>query len=569
MKNGLLTTKTVSLRSLLSNGVQFTVPRYQREYSWTQEHWEDLWEDLMEVEKTGRPHYMGAIVLTDRGQEDFLIIDGQQRLATLSLLVIAALRCLKEWDEREGINANKPRIDLLTSAFLGMQHPATLRTSPKIRLNDANRSFFEGILLPLDDPVSISALRQAEKSTWEAMLFFQRKLEEWSGGVRDGETLASFIYDTVSTSLLFIQVIVEDEAGAYTVFETLNARGLELTAADLLKNYLMSVVHETGEGSLDAASTIWSEISGRVEARRIPEFLRHYLNSKSSYVRLEKVYKKIRSEVKSATQAFAFLRELDRASILIEALDDPTSSFWHDLPDGRKAARNLHLYGVKQYRPVALAALRQLPPDHFEKVLRALHILSFRYTVIGQKNTNQLEYVFNRVAVGIESQELKTWQQVQAALALDAYPNDDEFREAFTLCSFPVPGQRTKLVRHILLELQRQLYGGDQDWESSSATIEHVLPKNPTEEWSQEFPEDVQSRYVDRLGNMVLLEPKLNHKEAANEPIAKKAKIYAASSYPLTSKGDYDIWTPKFIEERQAKLAKTATAIWRLPTISQ
>ena len=87
----------MNLRALLANGKRYEVPHYQRDYSWGEEHWEDLWDDLQEVQSSHRQHYMGALVLQETAATDqFRIIDGQQRIATLSLLFVAGLRCLNE-----------------------------------------------------------------------------------------------------------------------------------------------------------------------------------------------------------------------------------------------------------------------------------------------------------------------------------------------------------------------------------------------------------------------------------------------------------------------------------------
>src|SRR5690606_24024256 len=125
----------------------------------------------------------------------------------------------------------------------------------------------EGTLLPLRKPVSASSLPSYERPLWDAMVFFQERLRSRFVLSNDGEGLANFIYETIATRLLFIQVVVEDEAGAYTVFETLNARGLELTAGDLLKNYLLSIVHPTGDGNLAQAQQLWQGITSRIPAK--------------------------------------------------------------------------------------------------------------------------------------------------------------------------------------------------------------------------------------------------------------------------------------------------------------
>jgi hypothetical protein len=564
-KSTLLATKTVNLRTLLSNGTHYEVPAYQRDYSWTEEHWEDLWDDILEIERTGRAHYMGAIVLTEQNVDDYRIIDGQQRLATLSILVLAALRSLQDWIAN-GVqpDENGQRRDLLRNAFLGGLHPVTLRTAPKLTLNTSNRRFYEGTLLTLQNPPSVGALPPPEKSLWSALEFFRRKLREKFAGDQDGEALSTFIYEVVSTSLMFIQVTVEDEAGAYTVFETLNARGLELTAGDLLKNYLLSIVHPTGDGNLHQAVETWQAISNRVQARRLPEFLRHCLNSRRSFVRQERVYQSIRTDVQNGEQVFSLLQELESASVLVEALDDPTHGFWTDFQDAKKAVRHLKLYGVVQYRPLAIASFAHLNETELPRILRALDVISFRYNMISQRNTNKLEEVYNRIAIAVSNGELKGSRDVENALKAEIYVSDDEFREAFAQRAIATGGPKTRLVRYILFALQKQEHNVDGDWETDSATIEHVLPEHPDDSWRLNFPGDLHERYVDRLGNYLLLEAKLNGREAANRPYAEKMEVYRQSQYQGTKSLSVPEWNPQAIEQRQSQMAKVATAIWKL-----
>jgi len=564
-KRDLIGTSTINLRTLLSNGKRYEVPPYQRDYSWGLENWEDLWFDIAELERGDKQHYMGALVLEEREAENFKIIDGQQRLATLSMLVIAALHCLNELIEK-GVDPddNRKRVELLRTAFLGAEHPGTLRTTPKLTLNQANRRFYEGTLLPLRKPVSASSLPSYERPLWDAMVFFQERLRSRFVLSNDGEGLANFIYETIATRLLFIQVVVEDEAGAYTVFETLNARGLELTAGDLLKNYLLSIVHPTGDGNLAQAQQLWQGITSRIPAKYVAEFLRHYLNSTRAFVRKERVYKTIRNEISTPPQVFALLEDLDEASLLNEALDDPAHSLWDEVPDAHKHVRNLKLYRVVQYRPLVFAAWRRLSRQDLAKVIRYCDVISFRYNMIAQRNTNRLEEIYNKVAVDLHNGVLTTHTAVKEALS-PVYVSDEEFKEAFAKRRINAAGQRKALVRYILVALENQDHGVDYDWEESHATIEHILPENPGPEWLVDFPHDLHERYVDRLGNYLLLEGKLNRRDAGNKPFAEKVQVYHQSHYPTTRGFSWVDWTPQTIDARQDRMARTATSVWRLP----
>lgn len=116
--NNLLNTSTVSFSDIIGNGKIYQVPAYQRDYSWKKDNWEDLWNDIIAISEGEAVHYMGSIVLQNKGDKVFTIIDGQQRLATLSLVVLATIKLIQDFAEK-GIDsiANQERINLLSSKF--------------------------------------------------------------------------------------------------------------------------------------------------------------------------------------------------------------------------------------------------------------------------------------------------------------------------------------------------------------------------------------------------------------------------------------------------------------------
>jgi hypothetical protein len=141
---------------------------------------------------------------------------------------------------------------------------------------------------------------------------------------------------------------------------------------------------------------------------------------------------------------------------------------------------------------------------------------------------------------------------------------DDEFREAFAKRTISADGQQKKLVRYILCALEKQAHNHDIDFMTTTATIEHILPKSPEGEWDRLFTLDQHERFVERLGNYLLLEPKLNNRRAGNGSLQSKLTVYATSQYPLTREFSVAEWSPSAIEERQQKMARLATAIWKL-----
>lgn len=246
--NNLLDTSTVSFSDIIGNGKIYQVPAYQRDYSWKMDNWEDLWNDIISISDSEPQsvHYMGSIVLQNKGDKKYTIIDGQQRLATLSLFVLATIKLIQDLVGKEiDIEFNKERISLLSSKFLGDKDPASLTYSAKLSLNENNNSFYQSHLMVFRSPNNERTLRDSDKLLWQAYNFFRNSLKIYFDKTADGESIAIFLNKMVAERLMFIQIVVENEVSAYTVFETLNSRGVDLTVTDLLKNYLFSVSTKT------------------------------------------------------------------------------------------------------------------------------------------------------------------------------------------------------------------------------------------------------------------------------------------------------------------------------------
>lgn len=564
-KSNLLNTHDVNLKGILANGLRYQVPKYQRDYSWKEDHWEDLWMDIEEMSgnSDGR-HYMGTIVVQKRGLEDYTVIDGQQRLATLSILVLAAIRILNELAEN-GVEAadNRQRMEILRSSFVGTTDPASLKHSSKINLNANNDPFYQSNVVQLRAPVALNREKETNQLLWKALGFFTDKLRAKFEGNKAGERLALFINETVAIRLLFIRVTVEDEVSAYMVFETLNARGLELTPSDLLKNYLMSKVTQRSQTEIDHVLELWRRIGDAVGLRYITEFLRHYLNSiRRPYVRHERLYKTIRASITDSKAVFDLLHDLEPAAVWYQALDDHTDLLWEPIPNAKEQVRILNLFGVKQYKPVILAASRRMQ-ENIVEVLRFCVVVSLRYNIISDRNTNELEKIYNEVAVDIHDGRIQSAAQLRQALQ-PIYVPDEEFRDAFARKSIPASGRQSKIARFLLCAIERQLGNAQAGDESPSASVEHVLPEVYSDGWADTFNVEQHSRYHARIGNYLILEPALN-RESAQKPFADKKSIFKRSSYKMAeSIAEHPEWNPSSIEKRQAELARIATGIWRL-----
>ncbi|HMS54176.1 MAG TPA: DUF262 domain-containing HNH endonuclease family protein [Fimbriimonadaceae bacterium] len=562
MSTGLLQTHTVDFLGLMGNGRTFRVPAFQRDYSWSEEYWQDLWYDVQEQSQPDSRHYMGAIVVASETDRDFLVIDGQQRLATLSILALAVIKSLEELAQSSGDDTNKERAIELRHLFIGTKDPASLVERSKLTLNDSDRGFYQDYLVQGREPSNPRTLISSNRLLWECYQYFRRQIKSHND-YRDGKILAELLSEVVARRLLFILITVGDEVSAYTVFETLNARGLELTVTDLLKNYLFAKMKATED--LEFVKRTWQRLTSTVGQEHFSEFLRYHYLTRFSQIRSGKLFGLVRSEVQTNTDVLELLKTLEPRAELYEALFEPQSPYWLDTPEAKRWLRELSLFGVKQMTPLLFAAYERLDSKAFCSILRMVAIVSFRYTIIGRLNPRELETVYHQGALAIIEGRARTPEQVFETIK-SVYVPDDKFQSDFTLAQFKTSGRRKKLAKYVLCELESQATGGRLDFETNPATIEHVLPENVLGTYESFLVPDQHNAFVYRLGNLTLLSDSMN-RQVGNAAYEEKVKAYRCSEYQITrdlaetAPGD---WTPALIESRQEDMAAKAVKLWRL-----
>lgn len=563
----LLDTKTVTLNNIFERSGNYKVPDFQRDYSWKEEQWEDLWDDIATV-RTNRNsvHYMGAIVFQESKNKDLIVIDGQQRLATLSIIALAIIKRVKDLKENgiDGKN-NKDRIDLLMKKYIGEKEPVSLHYSNKLTLNENNEQFYSNFLVQLEEPSSPRSLSNSDKLLKKAFDFFYGKIKEEFGLDSGGEQLADFLMNQIAEKLTFIQIVVEDEVNAYTVFETLNSRGIELGTSDLLKNYLFSLAADNEEDKRQAKDR-WNRITNLIDLKEFPNFLRFYWHSRYETIRKEQLYKKLRDSIKTKSEVFDLLKELEKYADIYVALDNPNDNKWSENQEIQKRIKELKLFGVRQQIPLLMVSYFNLPLTVFADVLRFCSVIAFRYNVIGNLDPKKQERVFHFAAKKVYENKLDTALKIAQELK-SIYRSDEAFYNDIKLKNVVVK-KNSKLARYILLTIEDQISPTSRSYETDPATIEHILPENAPLEWEKFVSKNKHSELVNRLGNLTLLE-KTKNKESGNKPIDVKINIYKQSEYKMTNEINSSKWTEEEIARRQEKLATFAKGIWKITQLSK
>ncbi len=564
-------TENNTFRKLIGNGLTYRIPRFQRDYSWTDDEWEDLWMDLLgTLQPAGEPaHYMGYLVLQSADDKTFEVIDGQQRLTTVSIIVLAVLKNLQRLiDAGNDPDANRRRMDQIRQTYVGYLDPVTLIARPKLTLNRNNNSYYQGFIVPMGH-LPQRGFRASEHLLRKAFEWFDRRVGDYlkkSTGT-EGMRLAQFVED-MSDRLFFTVITVTDELNAYKVFETLNARGVRLSATDLLKNYLFSVLDRGGDQDheLRNLEERWEAMVGRLGAESFPDFLRAHWNSRRTFSRQAELFKTVRNQVNSRERVFQLLRDMEEDLDTYLALSSPEASDWPQETKG--FASTLRTFNVRQPLPLLLAAKRIFDPPDFAGLMRACVVISMRFNVICSYSTAEQERTYNAVAERIAKGELANLGAALAAMQ-SIYPGDAAFRAAFAEKTIRTTQSRNnRVVRFILCALEKQLSGQDYSFTSDSFNIEHVLPQNPQADWEAFTDEEVDALTY-RLGNMTLMQAGANQ-DLGNTRYAAKRPVFEQSGFAITRKlaTDHAEWTPERIAAHQNWMATQATAVWRIAQIS-
>jgi uncharacterized protein with ParB-like and HNH nuclease domain len=562
-------TANKTFRHLMGNGLSYRVPPFQRDYSWTEDEWDDLWQDILGLfEPNGDPvHYMGYLVLQSPDSKRFDVIDGQQRLATLSVMILALLKRLQELAaaDLDAENNNK-RIEQLRNSYIGYLDPVTLNAKAKLELNRHNNRFYQNFLVPLT-ALPQRGLNVSEHQLRKVFLWFWAKIRDKYGMTKDsGKELTSFL-DQLVDKLCFTVITVTDELNAFRVFETLNARGVRLSSSDLLKNYLFSLVsaEDPHDSELTALEERWERIIGLLGQETFQEFLRVFWNSQHKLARKSDLFKTIKKSITDKRKAFELLRGLDQSAAVYAALRDPADRSWNR--EEKEALEQLRMFNVQQPLAMLLACHARFfeqERQHFTCILKTIATVSFRYNVICNLHTGQQENLYNSIAVRVSDLTHSRYSDVTDALN-EIYPNDKQFTIAFSEKEFKTTASRNKkVVRYILFEIERQLSGKDFEVESMMYSLEHILPENPSPDWEY-IDETVQNRLIYRIGNMTILETNRN-RDLANAGYASKLAAYRQSAFQITRSvaEHYETWDEGKVEARQKRLAAVASSIWRV-----
>ena len=518
------------------------VPSFQRSYSWERTNVQEYLADLARARDKQLPYFMGTIVFArpqmPSGRRQ--IVDGQQRLATTAILLIAVRDRLRAFNRHDLADSTSKRY---------------LR-----RFSIQEESDVDSLILNPDDQDAYDALVNSSprtpSSTNKLYTCYDECVNYLQGLAVDPVDYRKLIevIEQLDKSVQVLVAVATDLPEAYVIFETLNDRGADLTTADLLKNYLFSQARQSQFSYVQHRwNSIETNLGGKPE--EMVKFVRFEYMSHHGKITTRKLYRALQDEVEEVGSK-AYVQRLKSAADTYLALRDPDSEYWSDVNvDVRDALVAYRRFGFESNYPILLAAFREWDRAKACKLMLKLVKWSVRAQFAGSLGTGTAEEAFPSAAVAIATGGAHNQTEVRRKLD-KIIPSDGEFRTHF-VTSGKISPNRAKYILAMLEKASGIKANGIEnpiDWTSSAVTLEHIMPVSFAGN-----REDLQVK-VNEIGNLTLLEKRLNHQLGSKSYEAKVGR-YTESAFSLTnqiSEFSESMWSTAEITERTKMLANLA-----------
>ncbi len=541
----------------------FAIPVYQRDYNWQEKHCKQLFEDILSVGKDIdiTSHFIGSIVYIHEGvygigEKEFYVIDGQQRMITITLLHIALYHRLKESKEEYA--------DEIYELYL---------------VNKFSKRDIKLKLLPPEENLNI--LNKILEENWEELedyqdrnivknyKFFKEIISNYSN--EEIEYLLAGL-----DKIIYVDIALEkDKDDPQKIFESLNSTGLDLSQGDLIRNYILMDLEREKQNLV--YKNLWLLIEnnckislGNEIKNYVSDFIRDYLTLKNG---------KIPSKPKVFEEFKEFYDKNNDEQL--EDIKNFSEEYSHIIkPDTekdkeiRKELENLKVLDQTVINTFLIGVLRDYRENKIVKneileILKLLQSYIWR-RFITEKPSNALNKIFQGMYLKI-SKDQKYYKSLEESLLNQDFPTDDELKEA--LKTKNVYKDKEKL-RYIFKELENYNHNELIDFENEKITIEHIFPQKPNKSWKEKYSDyelEEMKIFKDTISNLTLTgsNPNLGNKsflEKRNDDIHgyKNSKLYLNKYL-----GKLNEWNLSAMEGRFEELFKNIIKIWKRPESSE
>ena len=533
------------------------VPKFQRSYAWDKGQVDDLLSDLGDAVGKEPEYFLGTLVFAKGTDGTFEVIDGQQRLGTVSIL-LASIRDFLRKNEDD-------RFQSIETEFLHTRERRSQELRAKLHLNAKDHNFYRNNIIDSKNSHDnfTNLPRESHTRLLQAKNLCRKHVESLAQGTRDASSRLLDWVDFIEVQLKIVVIDVPDDANAFMIFETLNDRGADLSIADLLKNYLFGRAADRLNEVEDAWNTMLGALEGVGGESLVLTYIRHLWSSMYGATREKNLYGEIKKKKRTKRDVVDFAEDLALHATFYAAIASPQIDFWTSYGgDARESMLALKQLRLEQFRPLVLAVLSEFPEREVPKLLKYLVACSVRFLITGRLGGGTMENIYSGIALKVRRHEIRTTLDFASAIN-EHLPRDAEFANAFS----EIRVSKAYLARYYLQALERASLGESDpelipNQNEQQVNLEHVLPRNPSENWKLSDSDRVAANYK-RLGNLCLLKQRINS-EIGNLGFDAKKPALEASSFKLTSEIALENdWTDAEIMNRQKRLAAIALKAWR------
>lgn len=568
-----------TFRQLIEGTKQFVIPVFQRDYAWGSANWQQLWNDITGTASADgeRGHFVGSIVhIPDRtiaSKPSHLVIDGQQRLTTLTILCAALRDHIKENPETAG--EGLPTAEQIEAYFISN----TLESGDfryKLHLRRADNETLKTVV----DGGSLDALHGTKSAR------ISEAYEYYTNVLKAPETDLAAIYRGVS-QLRLVEISLDRALDdPQVVFESINSTGVRLTPGDLVRNYLLMGLPEQDQTRLyqdywSKIETLFRGADGSIVDTALNMFLRDYIALKQNFTqetqipRIYEQFKKLANNIATGATMCELERRLDEMlrfaryyAAWDRRIEAPTAKLTEAV---RNLRRQGNTTGMIVMRLFDLYESGALPEQDFVLALRLIESYLVRHVVCGHSIRSYWR-IFAAMTIEVDEKEPaktlnNTLAKERGSYGFWTFPSDEAFGKALRETEIYLS---SRIIKDLLDRLEND--GEGEPSPVGDYEIEHIMPQSLTVEWSEMLGNDadaIHERWCHRLGNLTLTayNQRYSNRSFEEKKTIKGGFNESAVRLNLFVKNQ-DEWTVTQMEERGKMLAERALQIWPHPKVN-
>jgi len=561
--------KDRDVQDILSSSF-YKVPRFQRPYRWDKDNVLDFWQDAIMDSKGD--YFIGAMVTYKHKEYFYGVVDGQQRLTTITMVLCALRNAFKKngfSDLADGLHSLIERKDINNKPQFVLQ-------------TETSYPYLQEYIQKYEEPEISENLLEEEKNLKEAFNTISQLIDDITISVSKDPTLKEDTQKSrikeklidVRDKILNLKVIfvsLDNDDDAYLIFETLNTRGKDLTVSDLVKSRLTKLAKQKNV-NVDLPRDKWMKMVRVIEESsedlQLDGFIYHFWLSKYEYLSAKKLYKAIKGKVTTNALANEFLDALVSDSVTYREINEPTYGQWDRQENEIKSSlRALKIFRVKQQLPMLLSVMREyrlnnLKKKHVELILQAIENFHFVFTAItSQRSSGGISTMYASHAKKLfeaktSEEKISVLHELKKQLQ-SKKPGYQEFEARFLEIKYSdIYTKQKPLVQYILQKIdEADPKGVSVNYEQM--TIEHLAPQKTND------TKKISNENCAQIGNLIYVNHDLNNM-LSNKPFGEKIKILKDSRIKLDdSLNNATTWSEEEIEQRTRLLAKLAyEKIW-------